>query len=64
MGATMANDYATLYLGYLEDQYIWNNNTFIENLVLFKRYIDDCFVIYKGSASDFEMFALYMNCFR
>ncbi len=62
MGATIAPDYANL--GYLEDQYIFNNNTFINNLVFFKRYIDDCFIIYKGSACDFEVFALYMNCLR
>ncbi len=64
MGATMAPDYANLYLGYLEDQYVFNNNPIINNLVLYKRYIDDCFIIYKGSASDFEAFALYMNCLR
>lgn len=55
----MALDYANLYLGYLDDQYIFNNNPLIINLVLCKRYIDDCFVIYKGSASYFEIFALY-----
>ncbi len=57
-------DYANLYRGYLEDQYVLNNNPFINDLVLYKRYIDDCFIIYKGSASDFEAFALYMNCLR
>lgn len=64
MGATMAPDYANLYLGFLEDQYVFNNNPFSDKLVLFKRYIDDCFVIFLGSLSDFELFVLYMNCLR
>ncbi len=64
MGATMAPDYANLYLGFLEDRYVFNNNPFFDNIILFKRCIDDCFVIYKGSESDFEAFVLYINCLR
>lgn len=33
-----------------------------DNIILIKRYIYNCFVIYKGSESDFEAFVLYMNC--
>lgn len=64
MGATMAPDYANLYLGFLEEQYVFNNNPFLEKIILFKRYIDDCFVIFHGSLSEFELFVLYMNCLR
>lgn len=64
MGATMAPDYANLYLGSLEEQYVYNNNPFADKLILFKRYIDDCFVIFCGSLPEFELFVLYMNCLR
>ncbi len=37
------------------------SNNFINHLVLFKIYIDDGFIIYKGSASDFEAFALHFR---
>lgn len=53
-------------------QYTWvfwrfcffNNNPFLDNIILFKRYINDCFVIYKGFERDFEAFVLYMKCLR
>lgn len=52
MGATMAPDYAHLYLFFMKDRYVINNNPFFDNIILYKSYIDDCFVIYKGFESD------------
>ncbi len=51
MGATMAPDYANLYVLIMEDRYVFNNNNLFDNIILFKSNIDEGFVIYKDVES-------------
>lgn len=57
-------DYANLYLYFLEKQEVFNNNPFLHQIVLFKRYVDDCFFIFRGSSTESEFFCLVNKLFK
>lgn len=61
MGSRFSPDYACLFMGYLEERYIWNNNPFFENVVLWKRFVDDVFCLFKGPLETFNDFVTYLN---
>lgn len=56
MGARFAPSYANLFMGYWEMEYIWANNPFGRNLVLYSRYIDDVLNIWNGTDEELEGF--------
>lgn len=62
MGAAFAPDFANLFLGMLEERYIYANNIFSNNILFYKRYIDDCLLVWQGSEQLLNSFLLYMNC--
>ncbi len=47
-------------MGFLEERYIWNNNPFF-NIVMWKRYVDDVFCIFRGSKDLFNDFVNLLN---
>lgn len=55
MGTKMAPTYANIYLKHYED--IWlKMTTFKDNIILFKRYIDDILIIYNNQNNNIESF--------
>lgn len=62
MGAGFAPDIANLYMDHYEDKYTYNiDNPFIENITLWKRYIDDIFLIWTGTSDALEEFCGWLN---
>lgn len=61
MGATFAPDYANLFMGFLEQRYIHSNNPFLDNILLYKRYIDDLFILWRGTENELLDFHQYVN---
>lgn len=61
MGSKFAPSFANLYVGLFESLFITNEHKWKENIVLYKRYIDDLLFIWQGSAIDFEDFKIYLN---
>ena len=58
MGSKMAPNYANLYVGLLEFDFILNpdSNPYLPHIQVWKRYIDDIFVIWTGTATDLTAF--------
>lgn len=61
MGSPFAPNYANLYMGLWEDRYIFNNNPYAKNILLFKRFIDDIVTIFVGSEEELMNFNDYIN---
>lgn len=61
MGATFAPDYANLFMGFLEHNHIHADNPFSDNILMFKRYIDDLFLVWRGTETQLLEFHRYMN---
>ena len=67
MGTKMAHTYATLVMGYLEKNlYTKYEETFGKNEVedfikIFKRFLDDCFLLWKRSVEDLHEFHKTIN---
>lgn len=60
MGATFSPDYASCFMSFLEQEYIYNKNPFLSNLIFYKYYIDDIFFIWTGD-DDLDRFVDYLN---
>lgn len=56
MGARFAPSYANIFMGFWEEHFIWKNNPFGANLVLYARYIDDILIIWDGSDPSLQSF--------
>lgn len=54
MGTRFAPCFANLYVGDFEKDFIYGNHGWKENIIFFKRYIDDLIFIWNGSTQDFE----------
>ena len=63
MGSPMAPNYAGLYVGYLEKTKIFNPtcNPFLSKILLWKRFIDDVFLLFKGTREELHNFFLFVN---
>ena len=63
MGSKMAPNYANLYVGLLEASLILNPecNPFLTHIQLWRRYIDDCFLIWTGSPAELTAFHAFLN---
>ena len=63
MGSPMAPNYAHLYVGYMEKQSIFNSfkNVFLPHIIIWKRYIDDIFVLWRGDAKQLQAFHAFLN---
>ncbi len=63
MGSTMAPNYANLYVGLFEQNFISNGlqNSFLPNIVLWRRYIDDIFMLWSGTENQLLQFYSLLN---
>uniref|UniRef100_A0A803JTX1 Reverse transcriptase domain-containing protein n=1 Tax=Xenopus tropicalis TaxID=8364 RepID=A0A803JTX1_XENTR len=59
MGSNVAPSYANLYMDSFECKYIFPN--YADNLFLYLRYIDDIFIIWRGSPIGVESFVAGLN---
>ena len=63
MGSAFAPSYACLVMGFWEEKFIHNsvNNTFLSKIALWRRYIDDVLLIWKGTVDELQAFLQYVN---
>ncbi len=63
MGSTMAPNYANLYVGLFEQKFIFNGlqNSFLPSIVLWRRYIDDIFMLWSGTENQLLQFYSFLN---
>lgn len=63
MGSKYAPQFACLFMGWWESQFIYNsdNNSFKNNLRYYGRYIDDILILFKGTKSSLLAFYDYIN---
>lgn len=60
MGTKFAPSYANLFMGAFEKNMIIGSN-WQNHIVIYRRYIDDLFFVWKGDESDFEKFVNHLN---
>uniref|UniRef100_A0A8C5QN04 GIY-YIG domain-containing protein n=1 Tax=Leptobrachium leishanense TaxID=445787 RepID=A0A8C5QN04_9ANUR len=61
MGAKFAPGYANIFVAHWEQEVIWENNPFRANLALWRRFIDDIFIVWEGGREDLDRFFDYVN---
>ncbi|KAM8967064.1 collagen alpha-6(VI) chain [Pelodytes ibericus] len=61
MGTRFAPSYANIFVADWEADHIWNNNPFGESLVLWRRYIDDVLIVWRGNRESLQDFVLHLN---
>ena len=63
MGSNMSCNFASLYVGFLEKTKILNEafNPFFSSLLVYKRYVDDIFCLFKGSVDLLHSFCQFLN---
>jgi hypothetical protein len=63
MGSPMAPNYANIYVGYMEKQSIFNplKNVFLPDIIIWKLYIDDIFVLWRSDAKQLQAFHAFLN---
>lgn len=63
MGSTFAPSYANLYVGFFEQQFIFNEdrNPFYSNIIRYFRYLDDVLCVFKGSQNELNEFTMHLN---
>ena len=60
MGTPLALNYAKLFMG--KFKFLIYNNLFKESIRYWSRYIDDCFMIWRGTEMQLDEFLSYINC--
>ena len=63
MGTPMAPTVANLFMGFLESKLLENSPIRIDP-ALWKRFIDDIFLLWTGTKSDLEQFSQFLNAFH
>lgn len=61
MGTRMAPTCANLFTGIFEQKYIFTENPFHNNITIYKRYIDDLFILWNGSEREALDFVTHLN---
>ncbi|CAJ0930688.1 unnamed protein product [Ranitomeya imitator] len=61
MGSNVAPPYANCYMADFEDSVIYPDIRFRENVLLWKRYIDDIFCVWGGTLESFRSFVDFLN---
>ncbi|KAJ1148254.1 hypothetical protein NDU88_001091 [Pleurodeles waltl] len=61
MGSTFAPSIACLYVRWFEEGNICANNTFNDDIRLWRRYIDDILVIWHGDETTIELFITWLK---
>lgn len=61
MGSPFAPSFANLYMAFFEEMYIYNNNIFKNNIVVWKRFLDDVWVLWQGRVDQLKTSFNYLN---
>ncbi|CAJ0966787.1 unnamed protein product, partial [Ranitomeya imitator] len=61
MGSHAAPPYANAYMVHFEESIIYMNSLFKENIITWKRYIDDVFCVWRGSEETLHSFLSLLN---
>ena len=61
MGSPLSPILAEVFLNNLEVEYISQNTLFRTHILEWRRYVDDVFVIFKGSIADIDRFVGFLN---
>ena len=61
MGSPISGLLADIYFNHFENSYIFNNNPFQKNIIFYKRYVDDIFIIFNGSTRQAELLKNHIN---
>lgn len=61
MGTKFAPSFANIYMGGFEETYIYHKHNWSDNIIMYKRFIDDLIFIWKGEEKDFADFTKYLN---
>jgi hypothetical protein len=62
MGSPLSSFLSELYLNHIENTYILSQkNKHSNNLLLYKRYVDDTIVFYRGNTRQLEIINKYLN---
>lgn len=64
MGSNVAPPYANAYMAAFEEKYTCPNPWYQEHAILWRRYIDDIFCIWKGDSHTLDQFFQYLNSIR
>ena len=60
-GIKLAPPYACLGMGKFEKEAFKNENSFLDKIKLWKRFIDDVLMLFEGSKEDCEAFVSWLN---
>ena len=61
MGSPFSPNYANLFMGKFEEDFVYTNNPFSPSLKCWFRYIDDIFFIFNGTIDMLNGFKSYIN---
>uniref|UniRef100_A0A8C5PH59 Helix-turn-helix domain-containing protein n=1 Tax=Leptobrachium leishanense TaxID=445787 RepID=A0A8C5PH59_9ANUR len=61
MGTRFAPSYANLFMSYWENQFVYSGHDWGSSLVLYRRYIDDIFFIWRGDLISLNAFLNHLN---
>ncbi|KAL7372179.1 hypothetical protein ABVT39_011623 [Epinephelus coioides] len=61
MGSSCSPNYANLFMGKFEEDFVYHNNPFLPFLKCWYRYIDDVFFIFSGTLERLECFKEQIN---
>ncbi|KAG8579204.1 hypothetical protein GDO81_010754 [Engystomops pustulosus] len=61
MGTRVAPSYANLFMGHFESQMVYNTNFWETHIVYYRRFIDDIFIIIKGTIEEAQTFVDSLN---
>ena len=60
-GSPLSGLLADIYLNFYENTFMFSNNIHKHNIIFYARYVDDTFIIYKGTLRLIENFKNFMN---
>ena len=62
MGSKMSPQFSSLYVALFEQEYVCNpRNPYFQNIKLWKRYVDDIFLVWQGPVETLDEFFSYLN---
>ena len=61
MGSPLSGLLADIYLNHFENSFIFTNNKYNDNIIFYGRYVDDTFLIYKGTRRQIDQLHKYLN---
>lgn len=57
----MGSAFANHYMAFFEEKYVYSNHVISTNILIWKRYLDDCFCLFMGDMFQLNPFCQYLN---